>query len=95
MDIGGVELGAGVFGQLRKLTMSWQFWLGVLALLVVMVITLDLYSSEELSRVVPMFSLSYVLVALVGHFYLGEAVGAMRWLGIALIISGVVVMVRS
>jgi uncharacterized membrane protein len=75
--------------------MSWQFWLGVLALLVVMVITLDLYSSEELSRVVPMFSLSYVLVALVGHFYLGEAVGTMRWLGIALIISGVVVMVRS
>ena len=93
VEVGGVELGSGTVSQLVTLAGTWKFWLGVVALLAVMVITLDLYSSEDLSRVVPLFSLSYLGVALIGRYHLGETVTAGRWIGIAFIVVGVAVVV--
>ena len=52
------------------------------SLLVVLLVSLDLYGSEELSQVVPLYSLSYVLIALIGQLFLGERVTLQRWVGI-------------
>jgi drug/metabolite transporter (DMT)-like permease len=46
-------------------------------------------SWADLTYVLPATSLSYVLVALVGHFRLHEEISPARWLGIALIAAGV------
>lgn len=96
VDIGGFQLVAATAGrQLGRLAGAWKFWLGVVALSGVVLISLELYGNEELSRIVPLYSLSYVLIALVGQFFLGEDVGVQRWVGIAAILAGVSLLVRS
>jgi uncharacterized membrane protein len=44
---------------------------------------------------VPLYSLSYVLIALIGQFFLDEQVTMQRWIGILTIVTGVVVLLRS
>jgi len=95
-DIGGFQLEMATGGrQLLKLVADWRFWVGVVLLLGVVLISLELYGNEELSRIVPLYSMSYVIIALVGKFYLGEDVTAVRWAGIAAIIVGVFILARS
>ena len=95
-SIGGFGLGeSGASGQLVKLLGKWQFWAGIVPLVGVTLISLDLWSNEELSRVVPMYSLSYVAIAVIGKFFLGEEVTAMRWTGVGIVVVGVSVLVRS
>jgi len=96
MDVGGFQLGASEsVRQLRAFASTWRFWIGVLALFVVVLITIDLWANHDLSQVVPMYSISYVAVAVLGKVFLGEEVGTARWLAIALIVAGVTVMVRT
>jgi drug/metabolite transporter (DMT)-like permease len=47
---------------------------------------------ESLSRVYPLVCISYVLMAVVGHFWLDEPLTAAKAAGTALIICGVVVL---
>jgi drug/metabolite transporter (DMT)-like permease len=54
-----------------------------------MITDLALLSRADLSFVLPVLATSYVLIAVVGHFVLGEQVSAIRWMGIALITLGV------
>lgn len=46
-------------------------------------------SWADLTFVMPATSLSYVLIALLGHFVLGEHLSLHRWIGIALIMCAV------
>ncbi len=94
--VGGFELGgAGAAHQLVRLLGRWQFWLGVVVFLGVVAISLDLWSNEELSQVVPLYSLSYVFIALIGKYHLGEDVTLGRWAGIIAIVAGVTLLVRA
>lgn len=94
--IGGFELGqANAISQFGRLFGRWQFWLGIVPLVGVVLISLDLWSNEELSKVIPMYSLSYVIIALIGKMFLGEQVTAMRWGGISVIIVGIIMLVAS
>jgi drug/metabolite transporter (DMT)-like permease len=96
VDVGGFKLGSptGV-RQLRRLVAKQRFWAGGALILVVLLVSLDLYGSEELSKVVPLYSLSYVLIALIGQLFLGERVTLRRWIGILTIVTGVVVLLQS
>ena len=49
-----------------------------------------LLSWADLSYVLPVTSVGYVLVALAGRFFLHESVSSLRWTGIVLIVAGVV-----
>lgn len=96
VDIGGFTLGsADAPGQLAELALQWRFWAGGTLLAAVLAISLELYGSEELSKVVPLYSLSYVAIAVIGQLFLGEQVTLERWLGILTIIAGVVILLRS
>ena len=64
---------------------------GVCVLASWMVGNLGLLSRAVLSYVLPVTSSSYVLIALLGHFVLGEAISAGRWAGILTIAAGVMV----
>ena len=95
-DVGGFALEIGTAGQqLLKLATEWRFWLGTLVLLGVAVIALELYTNEDLSQIVPMFSIGYIYTAILGQVVLDERVSAQRWLGIGVIIIGVVLVARS
>ena len=63
--------------------------LGVLLLILWMLSRMALLSWADLSYVLPVTSVGYVLVALVGKFFLNEQISAQRWAGIVLIMAGV------
>jgi uncharacterized membrane protein len=50
---------------------------------------MTLLSWADLSYVLPVTSLGYVLVALLGRWLLDERITATRWAGILLIVAGV------
>ena len=56
---------------------------------------LTLLSRAEVSQVLPMTALDYVVVALLAQGLLGEGVTALRWAGIALIVTGVFLVSRT
>jgi uncharacterized membrane protein len=96
LDAGGFTLGSSsAVDNLPRLATDWRFLAGGTLIVVVLLISLELYASDELSKIVPLYSLSYVLVALIGQAFLDERVTLQRWIGIAAIVAGVVVVVRS
>lgn len=95
-EVGGFTLeSTEAFGQFGALLLQWAFWLGTLLLGGVAIISLELYGNEALSSVLPLYSIGYVIVALVDRFVFGQVVPLQRWVGIALILAGVVVVVRA
>ena len=63
--------------------------LGILFLLLFFSCYMSALSWADLTYVLPATSLAYVLVALIGHFHLHEAISTTRWMGITLIAAGV------
>jgi drug/metabolite transporter (DMT)-like permease len=76
---------------LDYITTLFQPWvaLGVLLLVLWMVSRMALLSWADLSYVLPVTSIGYVLVALAGKLLLHEVITGRRWAGIALIMVGV------
>jgi multidrug transporter EmrE-like cation transporter len=71
-----------VFLGLAAFGVSAIFWLVVLSRL-------------DLSLVYPMVSIGYVVVAILSMMLLGESLSFIRWLGIAIICMGVMLISRS
>jgi drug/metabolite transporter (DMT)-like permease len=62
--------------------------LGVVLLIVFLLSRMALFSWADLSYVVPVTSVGYILTALVAKALLHEQIGGKRWLGILLIVAG-------
>jgi uncharacterized membrane protein len=96
LDVGGFMIGSATARrQFKRLLGEWRFWAGGALISAVLLVSLDLYSTEELSKIVPLYSLGYVLVALIGKVFLNEQVTLKRWIGIFTIVTGVVVLLTS
>ena len=76
---------------LDYITVLFHPWvaLGVLLLIVWLMSRMALLSWADLSYVLPVTSVGYVLVAVVGKFLLNEQITMKRWSGIGLIVAGV------
>ena len=76
---------------LEYITVLFQPWvaLGVLLLVLWTVARMALLSWADLSYVLPVTAIGYVLVALVGKLLLHEQISIQRWAGITLIVAGV------
>ncbi len=70
---------------------SGTVWLGVILLLAFFISYTLVLSWADFSFVQPASSMSYVIVALLGHFFLHEYVSPLRWAGIALLCLGVLI----
>lgn len=80
------------FGSIRAyLEVFASPWvsLGVCILILWMLSRLALLSWADLSYVLPITSIGYVLTAFVGKFFLGEEISAFRWAGTLLIAAGI------
>lgn len=73
---------------IRALFNPWVA-VGVSLLIVWLLSHMALLSWADLSYVLPVTSIAYVLVALVGRFLLHEQVSLTRWVGVTLIMAGV------
>jgi drug/metabolite transporter (DMT)-like permease len=78
----------GVRGWIRGL-MSWEIMLAAVCIAAGAVTWLAVLYRMEVSRAFPFLSLSFVLVALLSRFWLGEHVSVARWGGVVLIVLGV------
>lgn len=56
---------------------------------------LTLLSRADVSQVLPMMAIDYIVVALLASALLGEAVTSARWAGIGLIVVGVALVSRT
>ena len=99
-----VEDGHGSFRRLDRFGHSRSASAGEIAatarrhilMMVQFIGTLTLFKwGWDVSVVIPIMGLCYVGTAILGKWMLGEPVNAMRWLGIFLIILGVVFIARS
>jgi uncharacterized membrane protein len=69
--------------------------LGISLLLVWLFAQMALLSWADLSYVLPVTSIGYVLSALAGKLFMREAITGWRWAGIALIVAGVLLVART
>jgi drug/metabolite transporter (DMT)-like permease len=69
--------------------------LGVGLMVLWMLSHMALLSWADLSFVLPVTSVGYVLTAVAGRYLLNENISAGRWLGIGLIMAGVAVVGRT
>jgi drug/metabolite transporter (DMT)-like permease len=107
--LGNVLLGKGmklagrptVWPPAEALHTAWRvlgtgsIWLGVASLLTFFLANILVLSWADYSYVQPASSVGYGVSALLGFFMLGEPVSPLRWLGIAIICLGVLVVGQS
>ena len=97
MSLGPISLAAGAPALWRTATGLVQHpgILGGLACYVVSVVVwIVALSRVDVSIAYPMLSIGYVVNALLAWWLFGEDVNAQRWLGIAVIVIGVVLVAR-
>lgn len=70
---------------------SGMVWLGILSLIAFFVSYTLVLTWADYSYVQPASSFAYAVVALLGHFALGETVTPLRWFGIGIICLGVLI----
>jgi uncharacterized membrane protein len=73
----------------RVLRIGWM-WLGLALLAMSFFSLLAVLSWENVSFVVPITALSYAVGALMAKIFLGEKVDSLRWMGVLLVVVGVV-----
>ena len=73
---------------------AW-IWLGIVSMLLFLAALMLVLSWADFSYVLPATAAMYVVIPLLGHFVLGESVTALRWVGVALICLGVVLVGRT
>jgi drug/metabolite transporter (DMT)-like permease len=78
----------------RTVSNPWVLF-GVLLQASFFFLYLTLLSRADVSLVLPLTALDYIVVALLAHALLGEVVTAVRWAGIAFIIVGVVLISKT
>ena len=78
-----------------KVIFSLFVFLGLFSYGVSMFMWLWVLSKYELSYARPFVSLGYIIIAFYSFFFMGEHLGAIRWIGIILIVIGVVFISKS
>ena len=69
--------------------------LGIVLLIVWLLSRMALLSWADLSYVLPVTAAGYVLAAIAGRVFLDERISPARWMGVALIMAGVVLVSRT
>lgn len=93
-DISAMSFRQVIATALSALT-NWRLVLGTALQAVYFGLWLAVLSWEDLSVALPLQALSYIVVAFLAQWYLGEQVNGMRWAGICLICIGVALVTKS
>jgi len=86
----GWEL-AGLYHFFFRAFTTGTIWIGIGLLLTFFVAYLVVLSWADYSYVQPASAASYGLIALLGHFVLRETISPLRWTGVLVICTGVLV----
>jgi drug/metabolite transporter (DMT)-like permease len=75
--------------------LNWHTFFGAIAFCIAMVLYLMVLKRTALNLAQSIFALQFVLVILAARFVLDEPIGIYRWMGIALIAVGLMVIALS
>ena len=89
--VGAATVGSPV---VRTLSNPWVL-LGVALQAAFFFIYMSLLSREDVSKVLPLTTLNYIIVAILAQLMLGEPVTPLRWTGIGFIVLGVFLVGRT
>jgi uncharacterized membrane protein len=84
----GSLLGLSILEYIRVILDPWVAF-GISLLIVWMLSRMALLSWADLSYVVPVTAIGYVLTAVLGRVFLGEQIGGARWAGTLFIVAGI------
>lgn len=73
----------------RAFRLGWM-WVGFLMMTLAYFALLGMLARANVSFVIPVTALSYVVGAIGGRWFLGEGVTHQRWIGVLLVCAGVV-----
>jgi uncharacterized membrane protein len=83
------ELGLSPWTYIRLIFSPWVL-LGTMLLILWLLSRMTLLGWADLSYVLPVTAIGYVLTALVGRYFLGEAISYQGWAGTVLIVAGII-----
>lgn len=93
------RLGAGALQQpvqtVLAIASTPVVWLGLVCYGFGALLWLVVLSRLDLGYAYPLLAISYILIPLLAHFLLGETIPTLRWVGIAVIFIGVVIVART
>ncbi|MCC6167820.1 MAG: multidrug resistance protein [Caldilineaceae bacterium] len=92
---GASDATANLFSLIALIMRSPLVLLGLLLYGVGALAWIAVLARLDLSMAYPFLALNFVLVTLVSRLVLGETVPAMRWMGILVIVSGILLVARS
>lgn len=84
-----------ILAFIKTVSLSSYLWIGILSALLTFIIWATILSKIDLSVAVPVCSFSYITVPIVSMLFFHEKLNILRWLGIAFIILGVVLVSLS
>jgi uncharacterized membrane protein len=89
---GNLLLDKGVHGGIHIAGFEFSWWLipGIALLILWMLARMTLLGWADLSFVLPVTAIGYVLSTVLAVLFLGESVGPIRWAGTALITLGTI-----
>ena len=93
-DLSGMSF-RQIIDTVFKALSNWRLILGTALQAIYFGLWLAVLSWEDLSVALPLQALSYLVVAFLAQWYLGEQVSGVRWAGICLICVGVALVTRS
>jgi uncharacterized membrane protein len=83
------ELGLSPWTYIRLIFSPWVL-LGTMLLILWLLSRMTLLGWADLSYVLPVTAMGYVLTAMVGRYFLGEAISYQGWAGTVLIVAGII-----
>jgi uncharacterized membrane protein len=90
LQIGAVQISAsGIWHALRATIHNGTIWLGILFLIAFTFCYMTAVSWADYSYVMPAGAFGYAVQTLLAVVILHEAVNAQRWIGVVLIVTGV------
>ena len=96
-DAGNLDIShlSSLVAGARHVLTSGTIWLGIAMMLAFMVCHMLVLSWADYSFVMPFSAVAYALVPLLAFLFLHEQVSTARWIGIVLIVFGVVLINRT
>jgi uncharacterized membrane protein len=83
------ELGLSPWAYIRLIFSPWVL-LGTMLLILWLLSRMTLLGWADLSYVLPVTAIGYVLTAILGKYFLGEEISYHGWAGTALIVAGII-----
>lgn len=90
-----IQYDEGVADIVRQVIFNWKIFVGVWMYFIPVLIWIFLLKKVELSFLQPLFSMVYVVTPILASVFLHENVTNARWLGIGVIVFGVIIVARN